>query len=423
MIKHETAIPWENPSTLSDFYARVCQIKAFASQTSKTWVLACEDPFCAMAALWGLGWAKCTIILPPNHQSQTLAQFQADVLDDACWQAITSQTPPETSAIPDLKSLDFQLEFWTSGSTGQPKRVCKHFSQLLSEVDLMQGTFGEMAGPGPILSTVSHTHIYGFLFCLLWPLVTRRSVCIHSCQDPLLLQSALQQFPSSILISSPAHLSRLPHLLDLGKLPLPQCTFSSGGPLAKEDALKWPGTLVEIYGSTESGGIAYRQPSSTENWTPFPDYALSQDLDGALCLEGPRASLPAGELKLRMEDAVELGVDGHFRLQNRLDRIVKFFEKRISLPHMEKALEQHAGVVQAHVLLLENPRKMLGALLVAQAPFEEKALIQSLKAHLAQSFEASTLPKRWRFVQEIPLNPRGKRDEGSIRELLTQDLS
>lgn len=415
----KVAIHPKGTSSLALLHERVRQIKTFAPrQSSSRWVLACEDPFYALSALWALGSAKQTIILPPNHQSQTLTQFQAEILDDARWLDITDQASPETSPVPELKELDFQLEFWTSGSTGHPKQINKQFSQLLLEVELLEKAFGPLSGPGPVLSTVSHTHIYGFLFRLLWPFLTSRSILTQGCQDPLALKSALQKHPGAILIASPAHLSRLPELLDVNALPLPRCIFSSGGPLAKMDAEKWPAPLVEIYGSTESGGIAHRQPKLDENWTPFPDYALSQDPDGALCLEGPRASLPDGASKLRMEDGVEFLPSGQFRLQDRLDRVIKFFEKRISLPQMEKALEQHPQISQAHVLLLETPRKMLGAALVVKGSFEEKALIQELKEHLAQTFEASTLPKRWRFLQEMPVNARGKRDEGRIREVL-----
>lgn len=396
-----------------------------AGAESTPWVLACENPIHAMAALWGLGWAGCTIILPPNHQPQSLAQFlpQAQLMNDERWLEITrsNSAPKAETPVPRLKSLDFPLEFWTSGSTGQPKCVPKCFSQLLAEVDILEALFGAAAGPGPILSTVSHTHIYGFLFRLLWPLITGRSVCAQACQDPLALQAALQAHPQSILISSPTHLSRLPCLLDLKQTPMPRCTFSSGGPLSPEDASRWPGPLVEVYGSTESGGIAWRKPG--ESWTPFPDYALSQDSDGALCVTGPRASLTDEKNRLRMEDAVEMRPDGCFQIQKRLDRVVKIFEKRISLPEMEKALVSHPHVAQAHVLLLESPRTMLGAALVTSGEIPEKELIASLKTHLSQNFEASTLPKRWRVLTQMPINERGKRNEGRIREILSEPIS
>jgi len=216
-------------------------------------------------------------------------------------------------------------------------------------------------------------------------------------------------------VCSPALLARLPDLVDLDRFSsLPSVIFSSGGPLKTADALAWrrwvPRGVVEIYGSTETGGIAWRVQStdpSSASWTPFSDVSFTFEADGALVVRSPRV----GPEPIRMEDAAQPLADGRFRLMGRLDRIVKLEEKRVSLPELEAALEAHPWVESAAVVRLETPRVMLGAAIVLakEAPsLEGRELGLTLRRHLALSFEAVAIPKRWRWVAELPYNERGK---------------
>jgi acyl-coenzyme A synthetase/AMP-(fatty) acid ligase len=199
-------------------------------------------------------------------------------------------------------------------------------------------------------------------------------------------------------------------------LPRAAAIFSSGGPLEAEASVPWlrwtPNGVIEIYGSTETGGIGWRvqralgQPAP---WTPFPDLSLSREPDGALRVLSPRAGAEA----VRMEDRVEWVPGGGFLLRGRLDRIVKVEEKRVSLPEVEAALEAHPWVRRAALTLLDGPRQVLGAVVVLSregrsAAQDRHRLCQELRGHLAVRFEGVALPRRWRFPEELPFNERGK---------------
>jgi acyl-coenzyme A synthetase/AMP-(fatty) acid ligase len=167
-----------------------------------------------------------------------------------------------------------------------------------------------------------------------------------------------------------------------------------------------PGGVAEVYGSTETGGIAWRrQEQDGPDWTPFADVALAFQA-GALVV----TSFRAGPEPLRMEDAAQAVPGGRFRLLGRLDRTIKLEEKRISLPELEQALEAHPWVARAAVVLLEGIRPTLGAVAVLKpgAPAERALLVGTLRAHLALRFEGMALPKRWRFPKELPYDGRGK---------------
>ncbi|HJW73521.1 MAG TPA: AMP-binding protein [Geothrix sp.] len=403
------ALSPDGPRTLGELAGAATQV---ARQTAAggRWVLACPDAFEFTAGLLGLLQSRCTVLIPPNLLPETLALLQAEAAG-----SISAAPAGGASSAPLGPIPDGDLEFWTSGSSGHPKRVPRRFAHLLREVEVLETLFGPHCQGGPILGTVPHHHIYGCLFRVLWPLAAGRPFLTEPCGEPDRFLAAFAQALPPVLVASPAHLSRLPQLVDMGRIQTaPSVVFSSGGPLAAEDARRWrrwsPGGVIEIYGSTESGGIAWRnQDGQPENeaWTPFPDVTLAAAEDGALLLRSPR--IPPGVL--RMEDAVDFLPDGRFRLRGRLDRVLKLAEKRVSLPELEASLEAHPWVQRAAVVLLREPRTLLGAVLVLspEAPVTEaKDLAATLKAHLARRFEAAALPKRWRVVEQLPTNASGK---------------
>ena len=329
--------------TCGEFRRDAGRVAAHAARTGGArWILACEAPWAFAAGLFGLLRAGRTVVLPPNFLPETLDRL-APVA-----QGLLREVP-EGGEVLEGGPLAGDLEFWTSGTTGEPKAVLKRLAQLDGEVAMLEAAFGAGLGEALVVGTVPHHHIYGCLFRLLWPLAAGRPFLCEPCGDPASFRQALTRAP--VLVSSPAHLSRLPRLMDLDGLPgLPVAIFSSGGPLDRTDALAWAGAVpagvVEIYGSTETGGIAWRrqgEPTDSAAWTPFQDTAVSLDGDGALVV----SSFRAGPCPTRMEDGAALRGDGTFQLLGRLDRTLKLEEKRVSLPELEAALEAHPRVARA----------------------------------------------------------------------------
>ncbi len=103
------------------------------------------------------------------------------------------------------------------------------------------------------------------------------------------------------LISSPALLKRLTEEHQPSAL---RCVFSSGGPLPN-DAANHSQQLfgdypLEVFGSTETGGIAYRQQlSATQPWTLFPGVEAALNHENCLKLRSPTLMKTRG-IKLQM---------------------------------------------------------------------------------------------------------------------------
>jgi acyl-coenzyme A synthetase/AMP-(fatty) acid ligase len=386
-----------------------------------------EDASDLAIALLGAWRAGVSVLLPADLQPQTRQRWSGEVdlwLTDLADDAHLSdyRHPPLAGAVLDLDTC--QLSLCTSGSSGDPKRIDKTLRQLANEVQALEQLWGADLGEACIIGSVATQHIYGLLFRVLWPLCAGRAFVRKQLAFPEDLQRASREHPAFAWVASPALLKRMGDNLDWSALSTVRRVFSSGGALPAEAALRlhqrlqqWP---TEIFGSSETGGIAWRQGSDL--WQPFADVELSQDSDGALLIKS--AYLPAGHLE-HTADAARIEANGRFQLLGRLDRIVKLEEKRISLPMLEKALMDHDWVAQAHLGVVQENRASLGALLVlsesglhALRNQGRRTLTQALRQHLSQHCEALALPRRWRLLRQLPLNAQGKLPQADVEALL-----
>jgi acyl-coenzyme A synthetase/AMP-(fatty) acid ligase/3-hydroxymyristoyl/3-hydroxydecanoyl-(acyl carrier protein) dehydratase len=323
----------------------------------------------------------------------------------------------------------------TSGSTGTPVPIRKQLSQLTGELEALEARFGADLGGAEVLATVSHQHIYGLLFRVLWPLAAGRPIHASRYEFPEPLALALAERPC-VLLASPAHLKRLPGHLDWsGAAARLRAVFSSGGMLdapASSHARALLGRApVEVYGSSETGGVAWRQriegagTGADDGWTPLPGVAWRRDAEGLLEVRSVHAG-PDGWHRLadRVDD---LGA-GRFLLRGRADRIVKIEEKRVSLDAIEAALLASPLVREARVLACPEAggaRQVLAAFVV---PSEEGATLLAqggkhainarLRTLLGAGTEAVALPRRWRYLDCLPVNAQGKTTQAELLALL-----
>jgi acyl-coenzyme A synthetase/AMP-(fatty) acid ligase len=180
-----------------------------------------------------------------------------------------------------LDAMQCGLDLFTSGSSGKPKRVSKNLAQLEAEVALLDRLWGNTGNfRGPVLATVPHHHIFGLLFRLLWPLSAGQAFDNQTCTAPEFLLARVDQIGPGCVISSPSQLARMHELIALPSL-VGRVTqiYSSGGPLGRDAAARFQAALgvapLEIFGSTETGGIAWRIQDADDAWTPLPGVAVS----------------------------------------------------------------------------------------------------------------------------------------------------
>lgn len=321
----------------------------------------------------------------------------------------------------------------TSGTTGNAEAIPKKISQLASEVATLEALFGEEMGDASIVATVSHQHIYGLLFKVLWPLLSGRAIHARSLNFPEELAQTLA-IGSCALVASPAHLKRLPEHLKWSDGTGLRAVFSSGGPLDVEVAHEVERLLgqvpVEVYGSSETGGIAWRQrvAGTDDSWLPLRNVDWRIDVGNSL-LE-VRSPHLASDAWMRLADRAQVSADGRFLLMGRSDRIVKIEEKRISLAAIETLLLASELVTELSVVVCDagpDQRQRLAAIIVL-SELGKRFLIANgkialnlrLRSLLLGSVEPVALPRKWRYVDHMPINAQGKTTRNQLLALLEQ---
>lgn len=432
--------------TLKDLQQKASAIREKILSTKiQRWVLAIEDVVSFAAGFLAVASIKGTIILPPNLKQgaiEDICSGDENILTDKVY----NNTKVNAFYLPDivghsskqqisgLTSVACQIEMFTSGSSGEPKKITKSLQNLEAELKVLEKNWGNTADNCVFFSTVTHLHIYGLLFRLLWPLTTNRPFFNRNYLFPEDLNKAMKKYPSIILISSPAHLKRIPQMVSLPEFCQPlKLIVSSGGPLPLETAAiftKEAGqTPLEVFGSTETGGIAWRfQISQNTPWQAFEGVAIQQDKEtGTLTLQSPFISDNGW---FQTSDLIEIISQNSFHLKGRADRIVKIEEKRIGLAHLESKILETGYITEAYAAVLtpeeQNGRVSLGCLITLNEKGLEllyqsswKHIIETLRQKLSQFFDEILVPRQWRLLQEIPLNLQGKKVASELKKFFT----
>lgn len=362
------------------------------------------------------------IVLPAHAQGRYLEEIGCTpdaLLDDTAFGA----DPPIDGPPAGFAGIAHNpaISFFTSGTTGCPKRVDTQMAQLELQIQALEQIWGGQIGH--VRGTVSHQHIYGLLFRVLWPILTGR----RADEEMALYWEQLQEDlgPEVTLISSPAHLTRLPadNTASRGR---PKSVFSSGQALpfeaAKACALAFGQPPIEVLGSTETGGIAWRrQDSPASAWTPLPNVRVFAASDGALETQSP-SGMDGGVH--RTGDGILLLPDGCFHLRPRQDRIEKIDGKRVSLTRVEQAVGGLAEIASALALTLPARKQSLAAIVTLtdagkarHAALGGFRMSRQLRAACAQWLEPAERPKHWRFVEAIPTDSQGKHVLSALRAL------
>lgn len=427
----EMPIAWQEDCTwtLSHLRHDVDQlITHLHQQEAERWALCFENSYLFIVALLATLHAGKTPVIPGHCRVSLLNEQRAlfdGVLSDKSldWQGaqlIVSSgmaTATHEISLPAIREDAF-VELFTSGSTGQPKRVIKPISRLDRKAALLASRFADRLAGCRVVASVVPQHLYGLTFRIFLPMTL--GLPLHAAMTWYAEQlAALSHEHRYAFISSPAFLKRLDNQLTP---PPVELILSAGGMLPWQDAAQaadwlqvWPD---EIYGSTETGVIAWRHRQQDDAaWLPFPGVRFHAEND-AFRVFSP---LIADDNGLLLDDTLHFEESGQFRLTGRRGRIVKIEEKRISLGEVEQRLLALDGILEAAVLpVTRGSRQGVGALLVLDdnarerwSKSQELAWRKALRALL----EPVAIPRYWRVVDEIPVNSMNKRVYAQLQEL------
>ncbi|CAO5675950.1 MAG: 2-succinylbenzoate--CoA ligase [Holosporales bacterium] len=402
-------------SEQNHMYDYVCRLRFYIKDASRVLIYTHDHFFFTCAFLAALSLNK-TILFPhmnKDHIKKSLIKNNDLILDDS----VFNHLPTKRYALNDIDICNPTLIFYTSGTTGNPKAIIKKFSQLEAEALTLKNTFS--IDESCFVSTVPMHHIYGFLFSVLLPLYSYSS-CLY--KKSIALDDFLSfKDQTLILISNPTQLKRIEHIHH-EKFKI---IFSSSAPLpydAAQNCLQYLRVLpFEIYGSTETGGIAYRQQHTVSTpWKLFNNIKINTHLDGTLTVESPYLLKPE-----TINDVLLFHSQNEFDLLKRKDRTVKIEGKRINLDDIEGHLLKHPFLTDVRTCVIDlDFRLIVGAVLVLSDRGKnilKKDLIRILKQDLTNYYDAIFIPRKWRIVDHIPKNEMGKYEDLILKKYFDEE--
>ncbi len=426
----------------AEVYAMACQLgaefrelaMAEGSATSKVPIcLVAEERSVIAAALLAALSTGSILVLPHSFSSLALSQMQESTGYVAAVVDVDRPLPngvhhiscgasSRSSELPKgLLSGEIELlRIFTGGSTGSPKIWSKTAGNLFGEALYMAAGY-QIDHKDTLLSTVSPYHIYGLLFSVVIPLVSKAAICRETPLFPTEIVECSRQGSATILVSIPPHYRVIKERKPGSSLRL---AFSSAGMLPEEDGRVFTKNngvgVVEVYGSTETGGLATRDRSAGEIFfSPLKPviYKIKNDRlhvkSPFLCPDLPLDS----EGFFLSGDKVREEATGQFSLHGRADAVTKVGGVRVDLDEVRDLLQSQASVEECMVLSLldETGRGNRVEALVRG----EGADPARLKKALALQLEPAALPRRILVVPVIPLTSTGKYDRDVIRRILS----
>ncbi len=324
-------------------------------------------------------------------------------------------TAPLTAAIDPDASL---LKLYTGGSTGKPAIWTKTVANIMGEA-LFQVNFHGICQDDVVVATVPPYHIYGLLFSVAAPLLAGARVADQTCGFPHEIINLVMDEAATILVSVPAHYRALnghdfpDHGLRLA--------FSSAGVLDETDEKDFRQRnhvpVMEVYGSTETGGIAFRCRGRDEAFfLPFNviETRIAQE---TLKIRSPFVSpeIVRDDLGFYLvPDRVKLCPGNTFAILGRSDTVVKIAGIRVDLDQVRSVLKTMDGVSDALVLTKPVPR---GRAFDICALVEGDCTQTDIRQFLAERLEAVAHPRRIKVVDHMPMTRSGKYDRAAVAAL------
>ena len=291
-----------------------------------------------------------------------------------------------------LAATGERLTFQTSGSTGEPKRCTHALADLWAEA----AGWARMFPATPrVVATVPAHHIFGTIFTALLPDLLGCAVATGT--------AAVRDAPAgTLVVGTPTHWAYLARALLAFPDGLAGVTSTAPMPASLAHRLRGQrlGRLVEVYGSSETGGVAMREREDAayrllDGWTSSPDGSLDR-----LLSTGEHATLASPD-HLRWLD------DRHFVLEGRRDGAVQIGGVNVFPGRVRDVLLAHAGVAEAAVRL-EREAGRLKAFVVPAGDADPEGLAAELDRWCGDRLTAVERPRRWAVGGALPVNGMGK---------------
>ncbi|NOQ31620.1 MAG: AMP-binding protein [Helicobacteraceae bacterium] len=309
---------------------------------------------------------------------------------------------------------EFSMMFFTSGSTGAPVGALKSESNLEEELKVFTKLVKKY-NIKQVVVTVPFVHIYGALVGLLYPILNNIDIVLKEHFLPFNLLEAIE--PNSLVVTTPLYIKALNRVNESKDL-RDSLFVSSTAPLelssAEEFLSKFNTNLIQLFGSTESGGIAYKE-GAKKLWTPLESVEISQNESNELRVTSPFVSSTLYESGFKQIDGVLQTFDyieregEKFALVGRSSKILKISGKRYSTVQIETILEDVEGITKSLVFVKKSDSIVRDEVLEITIESKKKFSAKEVKKILKEQLSNLKFSIELSVVDNIPTNLVGKK--------------
>jgi long-chain acyl-CoA synthetase len=368
---------------------------------------------------------------------------------------------PDIELTPD----DMCLFQYTGGTTGISKAAMSAHKGLVANMLQMDAILSAQLAPpeGDVfLGAIPMFHVFGMVAVLSFAVYKQAPIAlVPNARDIFDVLGAIKKFQTTIFFGVPALFNAINNhdLVKSGKVSLQSLRLCVSGsaplpPSTKNEFERLSGSvLLEGFGMSEAPTATHVNPVIGENRTgsigmPLPDVDIrivslddgKTDLGvgevGELVIAGPNIMLgyhgmptetanvlreKDGKRWLHTGDIARMDEDGYCYIVDRKKDMALIGGFNVYPNAVEKVLKSHSAVLEVAVAAIPHPEKegqeALKAWIVLQPDAEvtEEALVDHCKDKLA-GYE---VPRRFRFVAELPKTAIGKTLR---RELIRQEM-
>jgi acyl-coenzyme A synthetase/AMP-(fatty) acid ligase len=308
----------------------------------------------------------------------------------------------------------FKFIYFTSGTTGQSVGALKTEENIQWEVKCLT-ELTKKYNIKRVIVTVPFIHIYGSVAGVFYPYFNDLDIIL---KEHFLPHDLLEMCDdNSLIVTTPLYikaLNRLQEKKDLSK----SLFLSSTAPLDPKDAKdfneKFQCDILQLFGSTETGGIAYKF-NDESLWTPHESTQLSLNKENELKVTSPLVSnilyddsFKQTDFTIQTFDYVEFEKN-KFKIIGRSSQILKIAGKRYSTIQIENILEKQSQIDKALVFVKQQKNSLRGEVLDITLEAKEQMSVKDIKKILQTKLSNLKFSIELKYVDTIALSSIGKK--------------
>lgn len=304
---------------------------------------------------------------------------------------------------------DTAVVLYTSGTTGEPKRIELAGDVLRANAEYVAHEALRLEQDDVLFGSAPLAHVFGMTACMNAAIAAGATLALVRRFDAREALDVIERAHVTVFMGVPAMLSALLAASDeTGRAPRVRLAHVGAAPLpaATLEAFeaRFGATVLEGYGMTEAGGVVAvnhagrpRKPGSVG--TAAAGQALRIAADGEVLVRTGGRWIATG-------DVGRLDEDGYLFLLDRKKDVILRGGYSVYPSQVEAALAAHPAVKEAAVIGVPHPTlgEEVAALVVTSAPCEA----DELKAFARGRVAAYAYPRLVLLVDALPRNATGK---------------